>query len=94
MSAARAALVNETGLVESVIVVDLDGTYEPPGGYTAHVLTEGSQVGPGWTLAGGTFTPPTEPEPAGDPLPSIIDVQQQVDEQNDLLNEIILALLG
>ena len=94
MSTARAALVTTTGVVEAVIVVDLDGTYDPPAGLTAHVLPEGSSVGPGWSLDGSEFIPPPNPEPAGEPLPSILDVVQQVNDQNDLLNAIILEMLG
>lgn len=84
MSTARAALVTDAGIVESVIVVDLDGTYTPPEGLTAHVLPEGSQVGPGWTLAGGVYSPPPA-EDAGPTLPTVLDLQDQLDVVMDIL---------
>lgn len=84
MSTARAALVDANGLVDTVIVVDLDGTYEPPDGLTVHVLAEDSMVGPGWCLVDGTFAPP-EQEPAGPVLPSVLDLQAQLDDLADFI---------
>lgn len=57
MSGTRAALVDNDGNVTSVIIVDSAIGYTPPDGLTLAAV--GSEpVGPGWTYAGGTFTPP------------------------------------
>lgn len=78
MNTARTALVDAIGQVVNVVVVDLDGNYAPPQDQTAHVLTDGSMVSAGWTLVDGSFEPPAA-EPAGPILPTVMDLQAQID---------------
>lgn len=86
MSTTRAALVNSDHLVDAVIVVDLDGTYVAPDGFTVHALPSDSQVGPGWILVGGNFEPPTyASEPTGPTLPTVTGLQAQIDELVDMI---------
>jgi hypothetical protein len=56
----KAALVNQQGLVENIIV--WDETCNPPDGYSAVVIDNTSSVGIGHTHSNGVFIAPPEPE--------------------------------
>lgn len=86
MTAIRTALVDATGAVTNVVLVDPATSWEPPEGQTAYQLTDDSQVGPGWTRTGTTFTPPTAPDPEpATALPTVLGLQAQIDELTDLV---------
>lgn len=54
----RAALVDDTGAVTNVIVLDPAGKWTPPAGLTIRELPADSPVAPGWTQDGATYAPP------------------------------------
>jgi len=87
MSTIRTALVDADGIVTNVTLVDPASSWQPPEGLTPIQLADDSAVGPGWTRDDGQFFPPAAPapEPATKPLPTVIDLQAQVDALTDML---------
>lgn len=82
---ARYAVVDAAGLVVNAVVWDGVEPWEPPDGTTA-VEDPADMVGPGWTYAGGEFTPPPEPPPQqmapmGPQLKDIIAVLTEAQKQ-------------
>lgn len=58
------ALINASGTVTNVIVVDPAATYAPPGGLTLQPIPADEPVSIGWTFADGHFiAPPPQPTP-------------------------------
>lgn len=60
----RVALVNESGVVETVAVHDGVSVWAIPDGLTAHTVPEGAPCSPGWTWG----DPPRPPLPSADEL--------------------------
>ena len=90
MAEIRTALVDATGAVVNVVVVDDTSAWEPPDGQTPYGLPDDSHVGLGWTHDGTTFNPPPA-EPAGPVLPTTPDLQAQLDDLADAVAALMTA---
>lgn len=91
----RAALIDSTGLVDNVIIVDPDAdpatAFVPPDGFTLVELNDDSPVGPGWTRKGKKWLAPT-PEPTAPP--SNIEALAALLDERGITAADLAALLG
>lgn len=91
---ARMAVVNDiTGVVDNVITAS--PSFQIPG----HTLVQSDVAGPGWTYAGGTFTPPPPvveeptPETALDGYLALIERRiRKLEERDDEVGALALRV--
>lgn len=88
----RAALIRG-GVVESVILVGKN--YDPPEGFDYEELTDDEVVGPGFTRGGSGWSAPEVPGPElSGPEPTVADLMERQEQQQQFLDELAAIILG
>lgn len=91
----RAALLDSSGRVSNIIVLDADSNYDPPEEFTMVILDGTVLVNIGDLWNGGDWTPPEVPEPEEPPVPGEVPmtIDEKIAEMQSVIDMLVSAML-
>lgn len=88
----RAALLNSSGRVDNVIIIDQDSDYTPEAGFTLVLIDDKDPVNMGDLWDDGNWTPPEIPE-TGEAAEAPISLEDKVAQLQAAVDMLILKAL-